>query len=169
MKVEAGTFDKPVGTKIGRGSWIATVTSPQDFEGNSANVAATTGQVCLQGQKKVFAVDVRGSIWVMLAAVLEHADMTTKQLCEHGDAWCVPLASGYMYLATKEVKREVGPGQYALGKHRVKIDNINHKLSVDGEVVLDLPKGKAFRLAVATFNSDCKISLGSVKTEQTGA
>ena len=72
-----------------------------------------------------------------------------------------------MHKAGKESERSVGPDEYAVGTHHVKIDNIKSKLFVDGEAVLDLPKGKAFRLGVATNSFACKLRLGSVKTEET--
>ena len=88
---EAGTFNDPVGTVIGKHGVYATVTSPQDFEGHSGCMAATEAHVCGPGEVTEHELDVKGSTGVQLAAVLEHADMTTKQLYKHGDAWCVEL------------------------------------------------------------------------------
>ena len=85
----------------------------------------------------------------------------------HKDAWGIDLSNRNVYKAGKRAERSVGPDEYAVGTHHVKIDNIKSKLFVDGEAVLDLPKGKAFRLGVATNDYPCKLRLGSVKTEET--
>ena len=160
---EPGRFKEKVGTKIGG----ATVTTPQDLEGDSNGNAATTFQACGPGEVKEYGVEVRGSNAVRLGAVLEDADMTTKSMYQHKDAWVVCRWNREVLKAGEEAERSVGPDEYAVGTHHVKIDNIKSKLFVDGEAVLDLPKGKAFRLGVSTHSSDCKLRLGSVKTEET--
>ena len=160
---EPGRFKEKVGTEI-QG---ATVTTPQDLEGYSQGKAATTLQACGPGEVKEYGVEVRGSNSAWLGAVLEDADMTTAAMDSHKGAWVVRLSNRSMYKAGERAQRSVGPDEYAVGTHHVKIDNIKSKLFVDGEAVLDLPKGKAFRLGVATNRSDCKLRLGSVKTEET--
>ena len=143
------------------------MTTPQDLEGDSNGNAATTFQACGPGEVKEYGVEVRGKNYVYLGAVLEDADMTTKAIYNHKDAWGVRLERRVMFKAGEDAQRSVGPSSYAVGTHHVKIDNIKSKLFVDGEAVLDLPKGKAFRLGVATSNRACKLRLGSVKTEET--